>query len=427
MRWATEADIEALAQFNIDIHSDNPKEPELWLGDWTRDLMNGRHPTTKASDFTVVVDENEGGKIVSSMNLISQTWSYGGIPFAVGRPELVGTDATYRQRGLVRQQFDVIHAKSAARGEQVQAITGIPWYYRQFGYEMVLDLGGGRNFFWGRTGHSPDKFESPYTIRPAQKEDVSLLVSLYKENCQYGLINRVRDARVWEYELFEPSDASPYQRNVDMVVTAESQEAIAYVEYKLWGGRFVIRELGVAKGVSWRPVVMSLLKYFKDKATKLNKERDNPIYYISFSMGQSHPAYDVIAPQLEAPFPSYAWYIRLVDVPGFIQHIAPLLEERLAKSLLVNHSGTHRINFFRSTMALVFENGRLKSTDPFDRKQMYDADARFPDLSFLHLLFGRLTYEELKIAYPDCSINSETAVLFNILFPKQASNVVGLG
>ena len=30
------------------------------------------------------------------------------------------------------------------RGELVQGITGIPYYYRQFGYEMALDLGGGR-------------------------------------------------------------------------------------------------------------------------------------------------------------------------------------------------------------------------------------------------------------------------------------------
>ncbi|PIE81740.1 MAG: hypothetical protein CSA11_03570 [Chloroflexi bacterium] len=97
MRWATEADIEALVDFNIRVHSDNPDEPEIWLGHWTRDLMNGNHPTTKAGDFTVVVDENAGGKIVSSLSLISQTWSYDGIEFPVGRLELVGTDSDYRR------------------------------------------------------------------------------------------------------------------------------------------------------------------------------------------------------------------------------------------------------------------------------------------------------------------------------------------
>jgi hypothetical protein len=134
LRWATAADADDLAEFNIRIHSDSPDNPETELGDWTRDLLNGRHPTTSSADFTVVVDTNNGNKIISSLCLISQTWTYGDIPFGVGRPELVGTDENYRRRRLVRQQFDVIHAKSAAKGELAQAITGIPWYYRLFGY-----------------------------------------------------------------------------------------------------------------------------------------------------------------------------------------------------------------------------------------------------------------------------------------------------
>ncbi len=29
-------------------------------------------------------------------------------------------------------------------GHLAQGITGIPWYYRQFGYEYAIDLDGGR-------------------------------------------------------------------------------------------------------------------------------------------------------------------------------------------------------------------------------------------------------------------------------------------
>ena len=38
-------------------------------------------------------------------------------PRVVGRPEAVGTRPEYRRRGLVRAQFEVIHAWSAERGE----------------------------------------------------------------------------------------------------------------------------------------------------------------------------------------------------------------------------------------------------------------------------------------------------------------------
>ena len=144
LRWGTPEDAEQIADFNVRIHSDNPEEPDTVLGKWTKLLMRGDHPTTKADDFTVVVDPNDGDKIVSTCCLISQTWLYEDVPLGVGRPELVGTDEAYRRRGLVREQFAALHAKSAARSELAQAITGIPYYYRQFGYEMTVVLGGGR-------------------------------------------------------------------------------------------------------------------------------------------------------------------------------------------------------------------------------------------------------------------------------------------
>ncbi|MCK4975408.1 MAG: GNAT family N-acetyltransferase, partial [Anaerolineales bacterium] len=150
LRQATPDDAEALAEFNGKIHSDEgPDQPFEGVAVWTRDLLERPHPTFKPSDFTIVEDVSNG-KIVSSLNLISQSWSYSGIEFGVGRSELVGTHPDYRGRGLVRFQYEVIHGWSAMRGEMVQAITGIPYFYRKFDYEMTLNLGG------GRAGYLPD-------------------------------------------------------------------------------------------------------------------------------------------------------------------------------------------------------------------------------------------------------------------------------
>lgn len=44
----------------------------------------------------------------------------------------------------MRAQFEVLHEWSKERGELTQVITGIPFYYRQFGYAMALNLSGGR-------------------------------------------------------------------------------------------------------------------------------------------------------------------------------------------------------------------------------------------------------------------------------------------
>jgi len=172
------------------MHSDDPDNPEMFLYYWTHDLMNGCHPTTKAGDFTVVTDAD--GRIVSSLNLISQTWAYEGIPFPVGRPELVSTRPEYRRRGLVRRQMEVIHRLSAARGELVTAITGIPWYYRQFDYDMALDLGGSRQLFWARPGNDETVAEEPYRVRAVTADDIPLLGELYAAHLGRSAIARLR-------------------------------------------------------------------------------------------------------------------------------------------------------------------------------------------------------------------------------------------
>ena len=148
LRRATVADTEALVAFNAEIHRQPGEETSPFIANWTRNLMGGGHPTCSPANFTVV-EATRSGEIVSSLNVIDQTWTYGGMPFGVGRVELVGTRPDYRRRGLVRRQMTVVHQWSAERGQMVQAITGIPHYYRQFGYEMALDLGG------SRTGYRP--------------------------------------------------------------------------------------------------------------------------------------------------------------------------------------------------------------------------------------------------------------------------------
>jgi hypothetical protein len=428
LRWATPEDVDELAAFNVRVHSDNPEEPETFLEYWTRDLMRGDHPTTKASDFTLVVDTNDGDKIVSTMNLISQTWLYEDIPFKVGRPELVATDEDYRRRGLVRKQFDVIHNKSAARGEMALAITGVPWYYRMFDYEMALDLGGARNFDWKMRGNHQPVDPEIYRMRPAEKADMPVLKTLYAEYGRNSLITRQRDDLLWHYEIDGPHKESPYARHFLMIESIAEDEVVGYMDYKHWGNRFVVRELGVLPGKSWRPICLFVTRYLKAEADKLKEAGGKSADYVSFDLGADHPVYDALGRQLGKQFKPYAWYMRVPDLHGFVRHIAPVLERRLANSVLVGHSGELKLNFFISEMKLVFEAGKLVDVGNFERKLIQDGDASFPDLTFLQLLFGRRSFDELDDMFPDCYVNSaETAVLLNILFPKKHSRVVGLG
>src|SRR3990172_2429972 len=213
LRFATPGDSEALAQFNGRVLSDEGFSEGVAA--WTRDFASEAHPTCGPWNVPLVEDPRAGGKIVSSMCLIPQTWTYAGIPFGVGRPEAVGTDPAYRRRGLVRAQFEVHHARSAAMGHLVQGITGIPWYYRQFGYEYALALGGGRQTPLSSVPRLKDGEAEPYRLRPMTVADVPFVAPLCQQAEARSLVACPRNADYWRYLLTGPSagafEHKPYQ------------------------------------------------------------------------------------------------------------------------------------------------------------------------------------------------------------------------
>lgn len=426
LRWGKPEDADALANFNVHVHSDNPEELNHWIAHWTKDLMSGKHPTTSASDFTVVVDTTTG-EIVSSLVLISQKWMYEDVVFGVGRPEIVGTHPDYRRRGLVRLQMEAVHAKSAARGEMVQGITGIPWYYRKFGYEMGLNLGGYRVYPLPHTpGKKQDAVEPAYAMREATLADLPVLKTLYARFCEGSLVSAVRDDAIWHYELTEMHPDTIFKPHLFLIF--EGDTAVAYADLSRYKATLSIRQIATIPGHSLRAVALFVLEQLKEKAFAINASDDpHPIERINFYLSEEHPVYHALERELRIAFHPYAWYVRVPDLPAFLRHIAPVLERRLANSVMAGHSGTLRLNFYTSHLTLVFERGKLVEVGRYEPKSMDEGDGRFPDLTFLQLLFGYRSLDELDHARADCYVNNEAAVLLKILFPKKPSWIEGIG
>src|SRR5712691_1828940 len=146
LRWSEANDTEELVYLTGIVFRDGADEPPNTRAEnLVRELMSGRQPLMGPRDFIVIEDTRRTEhRMVACTCFWSQTWEYEGIRFGFGRPEIVGTDPDYRNRGLVRSMFEEIHARSEAEGHLAQGITGIRYFYRQFGYEYALDLGGRR-------------------------------------------------------------------------------------------------------------------------------------------------------------------------------------------------------------------------------------------------------------------------------------------
>jgi GNAT superfamily N-acetyltransferase len=429
LRRATAEDTEHLAAFNADVHRESGQEdPVEAVAFSTRDLMMRPHPTFDAGGFTLVEDTRTHA-IVSTLCLIPQTWSYGGIEFGVGRPEFVGTHPDYRRRGLIRAQFEVVHGWSARMGHQVQAITGIPYFYRQFGYEMGLALGGGR---WGPKPSVPklkDGEAEPYRVRPAQDADIPFIARLYYEATKRYLITCARDETLWRYELNGRTRNSDDWLEIRVVDTAEG-EPVGFLIHlpKLWKNRLPIQAYELKSGVSWLAVTPTVLRYGLTTGEKYaavesrEKAKEKTCEGCTLGLGAEHPAYTATDDWLPHTNKPYAWYVRVPDLPGFLRHITPVLEQRLAESPFVGYTAELKISFYRDGLRLAFEDGHLAAVEPWQSTPADRSSAEFPDLTFLQLLFGYRTFEELDYAFADCwAKNAKVRALLNALFPKRPS------
>ena len=423
LRHASMNDADALSQFNGEIHAANELD-KLHLMAWTRDLLTRPHPTLTPEDFTIIEEANTG-RIVSSLNLIPQTWSYEGIEFGVGRPELVGTVPEYRGRGLVRVQFDEIHRWSAERGHMLQAITGIPYFYRQFGYEMAIDLDGRRFGFEAQVPKLKEGEEEPYRVRLARESDLPFIAETYNEIRKRNVIVCERTSEIFHFELGRQDVKHAFAQTC--VIEEKTGELVGYLIHLCFvsdgGIASIFYEL--KSGASWLDVTPSVVRYLWHTGQEYAQRDGRACVKFGFVLGEKHPAYDAITNRLPEVHGSYAWYVRVPDLPDFLNHVKPVLERRLAESIAPGHSREVKINFYRGGLRFVIEHGRIMTIESWKPAPKEEGDVAFPDLTFLQLLFGYRSYEELHYAFPDCwSDNNEVSTLLNILFPKKHSRIL---
>ena len=424
LRRSSAADSERLAEFNGRIHGvqgDEPK-PDERVAEWTRDLLRSTHPTFGVEDFTIV-EEKSSGKIVSSMNLISQTWAYDGIPFGMGRPELVGTEPEYRNRGLVRRQFEVIHAWSAARGEKAQVITGIPYYYRLFGYEMAPNLGGGKTVPESQVKALKEDQPEPYRIRPVTEDDLPEFTACYALLEKRSPLSCQRSLAEWKYELFGKLPKNVNRFEGYMIEDSQGQivGALAIPGF-LWGDIQAMIFYELKPGVSYLMVTPAVLRFLA-QVGRQRASQDEPLRYIGLRMGESHPAYAALDPQQTLTRPPYAFYTRVPDLVDFLRTVAPALEKRLEASACSGHSGEIKISFYRQALKISLDKGRISAVEDLPDLYWEQADACFPEHTFLSLLFQYRSLDELRAQRVDVWAKHEGSVLLNALFPKKPCDV----
>jgi len=361
------------------------------------------HPKMLLKDFFAIKHQDQ---IVAGLNAIPSEWSVGGIPIKVAELGCVATLPEYRHQGLQRRLMEEYHKQISDQGYDLSAIEGIPFYYRQFGYEYALPLQEETRL---KLDQIPD-FEIKHKIRPFTKADVPRATQLLSQAQLKFHVHTIREEGIWKMQQ-ETGMIAEYK--FEGYAVEESGEMIAYfiVSVNPQGKELLLREI---TGID-ADTARSILRFLKDKGKRDGLE--TLLATISY--------YEPFAAQMAAiggtQNPPYAWQIRAMDYAKLLWKLEPLLDKRLAESMFRHLTEKLNFNFYSHIVQIAVENGFVADVKRVETDE--DRSIRFNPLVFIQLLLGYRNREELQAIYPDFLVRTTRRHLIDVLFPKLPSYI----
>jgi hypothetical protein len=266
-------------------------------------------------------------------------------------------------------------------------------------------------------------------MRPAEEKDIPFLMSVYEHGRKRSMVSANWSVAHWHNNLYEMSQDNIQKLEFRVIERVDAQEAVGYLAhpgYLVMSGAYAFH-YELKPGISWLEVTPAVARYLWSMGQAYAKVESQLCETFGFFLGGGHPAYEALGNALPTVREPYAWYLRVPDLIGFLHHIKPVLEKRLAESIACGHSGEYLIGMYPQGIKLVLEDGHITGIEPWKPDHADHGNAGFPALTFLQILFGYRSYEELKHAFPDCWWDGDgTRALINALFPKKHSNVYGI-
>ena len=394
---ADERDVERVAAFNGIVHGPG-------VASMVSNLFI-HHPSTRARDL-VFVEDGRSDQVVSSICLIPWSWRYEGIEIPAGEMAIVGTLEAYRRRGLIRAQVAYFERRLLERGCLLSHIQGIPYYYRQFGYEYALPLEGG--FHLG-LHMIPEPVGAAFRIRAATLDDLPALMRLYDVAANDLAIHCVRSEAIWRYLLVHTSGTETECENW-LLEDADGQVAgYARLPAHHFGEELAVSEVSDL-GFD---AALTMLNHFKKLAT----ERGKPGIRLNLPSGS---ALVRLARSLGAQdLGTYAWQLRVPSPVALLRELAPVLDRRIAGSPFAGMTRDVPLNLYRETILLRWVAGKL--TDVTDLGFSDFGDIHIPPLQLVPLMMGYRTVADLRAAFPDVRVAPAWRLLVDVLFPRVTS------
>ncbi len=366
-----------------------------------RRLLDLYPPMTMDHMFAVTY----GDETVASLVLIPQTWVMDGVELSVAEMGCVATHPDHRDRGLQRMLNERFDEAAENGGYDICALAGIPFFYRQFGYEYSLDLDHRTTIPVSKLPDTQPSLES----RGFTEADIPAAAKLLDSYNSRYMMYCPRTATVWRMQhMTGIYNGEPYEG----YTLHEGGEMQAYVRVqpRPRDKALVLKEAGAVPG-AYGQVVAFLRRYCLD----------NGLETLVSTLGYVDPLSELLMGLGAEQSLPYGWQVKILDNLRLLEKIAPLLESRLSVTKFSGLSEKLNLNFRRFSVDVVFESGKVTgvslSSDCSDRT------IGLNPYVFPQLLLGYRCREELEHAYPDVRVAPSHRMLVDALFPKRPSYI----
>ncbi|MBD3408454.1 MAG: GNAT family N-acetyltransferase [Candidatus Lokiarchaeota archaeon] len=373
------------------------------------DRLFGHKSDYQISDNFVAYD-TEKNIVVSYLCLIRHALSIDGSVVPVAQMDFVGTLPEYRNRGHIRQLNELFEAKAISENIPLYLIGGIPYFYREFGYEYAIPMLR-RMIVAKDLIPKLDPSESePVLITPIDHDTFDLYLEAREQRNSfldmYKTISLDDREFILECELGTAT-------GIELYVLQKDSKIVGMFVLEVDWGNMQIEELWV-DDFSYLPTIF---RFVREKADKHNVP-------ISIDYPSDPSLIHRLEVMTQASFSkSYAWYTKIPDIRLFLDSMRTAFGKRLETSRYNGYTGSFRLCTYREGFDIVFKSGKVENVRKLPRSEMKSFDVYLPPVVVNQLLLGYRNFTELWEFYPDVTAPTSKILLVETLFPKLNSDI----
>ncbi|MGY5860332.1 MAG: GNAT family N-acetyltransferase [Candidatus Thorarchaeota archaeon] len=373
-------------------------------------------------EMNYFIRDLDKGIIVSTLSAIPSTWNYEDIPLRNLELGWVGTLKEYRRKGLHKLLYTHFDNLLLSGNYDISTITGIPYFYRQFGYDFVIPLD---HTVWIRTNQiqtfdekNPPEYMK-LNIRPAEKKDIPVMMELLEELNQKLLIYASRSPELWE---IQESIKKQWENDFQSYVVLDGSKIIGYFrpvkQIKKDSSPNKSTMNVIESSILTFNGVRRVLQFLYAEAMK----DDIPL------IGSQGPSFNTLSRFMKnlggLGKDWWKYQVRIPNMTSFLQKISPVLERRLIGTMFEGLTYDVIMNTFQNCYKLKFVSGKITDVSNLGPQQVDENQPfRAPPNDFARLILGAYSIQEIEQNNIDFIVRGDVRLIAETLFPKKESSV----